>query len=49
MSHPIAQVMAAFYLATTVLGAENSDVLRPASVAVAVTPCPAGTAWEGRR
>ncbi len=47
--HPVARVLAAFYLATTVLGAENSEVLRPASVAVAVILCPAGTAWEGAK
>jgi len=49
MSHPVARVMATFYLATTVLGAENSELLRPASVAVAVILCPAGTAWEGAK
>ncbi len=46
MPHPVARVLAAFYLATTVLGAENSEVLRPASVAVAVIRCPAASALE---
>jgi hypothetical protein len=47
MPHPAARVLASCYLATTGLGAENSEVLRPASVAVAVILCPAGTALEG--
>ena len=49
MPHPVARVLAAFYLATTVLGTENSEVLRPASAAAAVILCPAGTAWEGAK
>ena len=37
------------YPATTTLGAENSEVLPPSSVAVAVTVCPTGIAVGDRK